>query len=68
MRLFMYPKKEHSAKAWLWRLLLGPASVLDGIVETLSFSFIGVGARLSASRNLAKSRLKNWVRYSNGQT
>lgn len=44
-------------RAWAWRLALGPASILDGVVETITMGFFGVGAKLSVSRKLAKSRM-----------
>lgn len=59
MRLTKFPKKEPSIKAWAFRLLLGPASLLDGIVETLTFGFYGVGARLEVSKMLAMARIES---------
>ena len=38
--------------------MLGPASLLDGIVETLTCSRIGIGARLAATRELAYTRIQ----------
>ena len=58
-RITAYPKKEPSLKAWMWRLLLGPASIVDGIIETLTFGFYGVAAKLRVSRNLALARIKS---------
>jgi hypothetical protein len=58
MKLTALKKKEPNMKAWGWRMLLGPASLIDGLVETISFSFFGVGAKLWASKNLALARIK----------
>lgn len=33
MKLTAYPKSEPSKRAWAWRLLLGPAALLDGLVK-----------------------------------
>jgi hypothetical protein len=33
-----------------WRLAFGPASILDGLVETLTFGTFGTNLRLIASR------------------
>lgn len=49
-------KPESSAKAWAWRIVLGPASVLDGVVEFFSLGFISFGAKLAVARNLARAR------------
>lgn len=57
MRLSRYPKHEPSWQCWIWRLLFGPAAIADGIVETLTFGFYGIGLRLEVTRNLALTRL-----------
>lgn len=57
MRLSRFPKHEPSRQCWIWRLLFGPASIADGIVETLTFGFYGLGMRLTVTRNLALARL-----------
>lgn len=56
MKLLALPKREPNVKAWLWRLGVGPASLLDGLVETFTLGFFGAGAKLSAAKNLAKAR------------
>lgn len=57
-KITAYPKREPSAKAWMWRLLLGPASIVDGVVETLTFGFYGVAAKLHVSKYLALARMR----------
>lgn len=52
-----YPSSEPSLAAWCWRLTLGPASMLDGLVETLTLGHFGVGAKLNVAKNLAKARM-----------
>lgn len=49
-------KPEATARAWAWRIALGPASVLDGVIEFFSLGFISVGAKLATARNLARAR------------
>ena len=61
-RFFKYPVREKSWKCWAWRVLFGPASIADGIVELLSFSFVGMGCRLTVSRNLARARIDAAIR------
>lgn len=56
MRFVKYQTREPNMKAWMWKLSLGPASILDGFVETLSFGCYGLGARLAAARRLAMAR------------
>lgn len=57
MKLVAYPKKEPTRKALAWKLLLGPASLLDGLFETLTLGRYGIGARLAAAKNLARARI-----------
>lgn len=57
MKLTAYPKTEPTKRAWAWRLMLGPATLLDGVVETLTLGRYGVGAKLSAAKNLARARI-----------
>jgi hypothetical protein len=56
MKITALPKTEPSAKAWGYRLLLGPASLLDGLVETLTFGFYGIGAKCQVAMCLSKAR------------
>jgi hypothetical protein len=57
MRIHRYPLREPTWQCWVFRLLFGPASLLDGIVETLSFGTIGIGCRLAVTRHLAGARI-----------
>lgn len=57
MRVFFYPVREPSLRCWGWKLLCGPAYLIDGIVETLTFGLVGVGCRLAVSRNMARARI-----------
>lgn len=52
----MNRKIEHTTKAWAWRLLLGPALLLDGAIATLTVGTFSVGAALGVSRRLAMAR------------
>jgi hypothetical protein len=57
MKLTAYRKSEPSVVAWLWRLLLGPASIFDGLVETFTLGSFSAGAKLDVARNLARARI-----------
>lgn len=48
--------KEHNARAWGWKVLTGPAGLLDGLCETLTFGFVSLGVKLAVSRRLALAR------------
>jgi len=49
-------KREQTVEAWVWRLLLGPAMLVDGIVFTLTASTVSTGVVLEVSRRLAMAR------------
>lgn len=49
---------ERTLQAWGWRLLLGPASILDGIVLTLTLGTWSPRFTLRVARSLAGSRLR----------
>lgn len=51
-------RKEPNVKAWLWRGLVGPASILDGIVSTVTVGTVSTGLALATSKALALSRMK----------
>ena len=50
IRICKYPKPVSFAH-FAWRLAFGPASILDGLVETLTLGTFGTNFRLIASRN-----------------
>lgn len=56
-RFCIYPVREKSWKCWAWRLLFGPASIIDGVVELTTLSLVGTNCRLTVSRNLAQARI-----------
>lgn len=62
MRISRFPKHEPSWQCWIWRLLFGPASIADGVVETVTFGFYGLGLRLSVTRRLAGARIDASIR------
>ncbi len=47
---------ESSVEAWFWRLLLGPATVLDGVVATLTGGSLLLGAGFAVTKRLARDR------------
>ncbi len=49
IRICKYPRPA-SLRMLAWRLAFGPASILDGLVETLTFGTFGTNLRLIASR------------------
>ena len=49
-------KIEHTAAAWAWRALFGPAMLLDGFLSTLTLGTLSMGAALEVSRRLAMAR------------
>jgi hypothetical protein len=53
----MNTKFEESVGAWFWRLLLGPAQVLDGVITICTLTFVSGGLALACSRALARARL-----------
>ncbi len=57
MRLNM--KKEPNAKAWMLRAMIGPASLLDGVVATVTFGFVSTEFTLATARALALTRIKS---------
>jgi hypothetical protein len=56
MHVRFYLHTEPHWRAWAWKILVGPAALLDGLCETLTLGFVGVGAKLAATRRLAQSR------------
>jgi hypothetical protein len=47
---------ESSAKAWILRMAIGPAMVVDGICHFFSLGCFSAGCSLAAARKLAKTR------------
>ena len=54
MKLILKP--ENTVKSWFWRSLLGPATIGDGIVATLSLSTFNFGLKYKTTQKLAKTR------------
>ena len=54
MKLILKP--ENNAKSWLCRAMIGPATVIDGIVSTITLSTFNFGLKYKMSQKLAKSR------------
>jgi len=49
-------KREPNASVWVWRVLFGPAQIMDGVVSTISAGTLFLGAALAVSRQMAMSR------------
>lgn len=50
-------KLEKTVGSWFWRLMLGPAQLLDGVVSICSLTFVKSTFALDAARALSRSRL-----------
>lgn len=46
-----------SIKAWLLRWAIGPASLLDGIIGTITFGTVSLGFAFEVSKALAAHRI-----------
>ena len=57
MRLNM--KKEPNAKAWMLRAMIGPASLLDGVIATVTLGFVSTEFTLATARALALVRIES---------
>ena len=53
--LNVYPREKH-LKPFIWKAIIGPASIIDGIVETITLGHISPLLKLKVSILLAKSR------------
>ena len=49
-------KLEPNIKSWFWRLVLGPAIILEGIVATITVGTVSLGLSLKVARNLGRVR------------
>lgn len=49
--------KEPNCKCFILRFLCGPAGILDGIIETLTFGKYSFCFKLETAKKLAKSRM-----------
>lgn len=50
--------KEPSLKAWFWRVLIGPATIVQGVVATLTLGTVSVYLSVECARWLAKARIE----------
>lgn len=53
---------EATAVAWMWRIILGPAMLLDGAVVTASVGALSIGASLAVSKRLAIARVSGMMK------
>lgn len=51
-----YPKHEEHWETWGWRLLIGPAHILEGIFSILTFGRYGLCLVLKVAGKMAISR------------
>lgn len=52
-----YPQHELYWQSWCWRLLCGPAALIDGLVETFTLGRYGTRLKLLVAKKLAQSRI-----------
>jgi len=55
-------RHEKSLVAWVWRLCLGPAYVVDGCVAFFSLGYVSSGCAVFVARHMAKARANNFIR------
>lgn len=55
--MFINLRREKCAKAWALRLLFGPATIIDGVVQTITLGTFNPGLALKAARQLAWQRM-----------
>ena len=49
-------RNEPSVRAWAWRALVGPSSVIDGAVLAVTLGTLNIGLALAVARRLAQAR------------
>ncbi len=49
-------KAEQTLSAWLWRAALGPATVIDGVLSSITLGTLHVGLGLESARRLSTAR------------
>jgi hypothetical protein len=54
-------RSEPNLRAWVWRILVGPALILDGLIATVTLGMASGSFTLNAPRNLAMARI-NYIR------
>jgi hypothetical protein len=57
MALTVNKHREKTAMGWFYRVLFGPAMIIDGIVLFLTIGFISPGLSLSTARAMTKTRM-----------
>lgn len=50
-------KPEKSAKAWLFRVAVGPCMIIDGLCHSATLGCFSVGVAMTASKHLALARM-----------
>lgn len=56
--MFINLKPEKNLPAWGFRMLVGPAMVIDGTVHFFTLGFVSLGASLWVTRHLARQRIR----------
>jgi hypothetical protein len=49
--------KERDIKTFAWRMLMGPAQIIDGLVYTFTLGCVAAGLSLKVARRMMQSRL-----------
>jgi hypothetical protein len=58
MSIIRINSSEKSLKSFGWKILMGPAGVIDGIVGTLTLGYISTLLKLKVSLYLSRSRME----------
>lgn len=55
--MYITKKAEKTLAAWAWRVLLGPALLLEGLLQTVTLGTIYTGAVVRVASRLARARI-----------
>lgn len=53
------PLREKSAEAFFWRLVFGPALLIEGVLMTVTLGTFSISAPLEVARRLSMSRMRS---------
>jgi hypothetical protein len=56
--MYLNTNLERSWEAWKWRLLIGPACIVDGLISTLTFGFLSTRLYFYCTKELSNVRFE----------
>ena len=59
--MYINKRREPGVKSWLFRCMLGPACILDGIAGTVTLGYVHLGFSLRVARKLTNARISEEV-------